>query len=721
MIITTDKSSAVTTSAGLAPSSFKIKASAKAFKILSGFYSEPLLAIPRELGANAWDSHVASGNTEQMFEVHAPNQLEPFFSLRDFGLGLSPDAIEKIYTTYFESTKTGDNDSDGCMGLGSKTPFNYTENFSVTSWFEGVRYVYNCFINQDGVPSILKFGEENSGEPNGVEIKFAVQQKDISMFVEKIRQAYAPFRFKPVIKGATIVYPEIKYSFKGKEWALRQATNSYSSNHTSYAFMGNYSYPINASALFDGDRYSDKNYNLVTQILSGGLELYFNIGDLEVAPNKEALQYDANKKTQHAIIEACKKAHKELVQLVNDSIEKPKSYWDAMGLHRKYNQYGSDYYTVQRLVGGLTIKYGKLTIDSHDISVSDIHEKSGLMAQIPKDKKFWEHFGSYSVEQYKYKNHTHQLRKDTKSQYTNTEVGALFFYTAEDAVKRARVRAYLETNYPNGRYPTIHIIFDKSPGCSTFLEHKKFLGLEDAVTLHIESLPKPVRAPQAARVAKTDEIHYYNLERQYWSTTKLDVDASNTYYYVDFCYNNHQYTENNVSESTTKAVLDYGVEKGLFKPESIYGINRKNKFLLEVGTWVNIFDAVSDSIKKNSSDLAHQLYLCDDYNEVRNDARLISDKIGRLQFITHLTSQKSIDRFEKLKTLSKAGEFDNGSVEVARFFDVKKKKNATFDDDLTDVVNTINTKYLGLFDILDTYSATGKKIATIINFIDKNS
>jgi hypothetical protein len=71
MIITQEKSSPVISNILSAPTRFKIKASAKAFKILSGFYSEPILAIPRELGANAWDSHVKAKNTEKMFEVHA--------------------------------------------------------------------------------------------------------------------------------------------------------------------------------------------------------------------------------------------------------------------------------------------------------------------------------------------------------------------------------------------------------------------------------------------------------------------------------------------------------------------------------------------------------------------------------------------------------------------------------------------------------------------------
>jgi hypothetical protein len=251
MIITEATSSPVITSIASTPSRFKIKASAKAFKILSGFYSEPILAIPRELGANAWDSHVKAGNTDRMFEVHAPNTLEPWFSVRDFGTGLSASHVDTIYTTYFESTKTNDNDSDGCMGLGSKTPFNYTENFTVTSWFNGEKNVYNCFIDEAGSPNIMHVSASASTEHTGLEIKFGVKIADISMFVDKITRAFEPFRNRPIIKGANIVYPERVYSYKGKNWACRstaQSPHSFSERNCN-AIMGNYCYPINITAI----------------------------------------------------------------------------------------------------------------------------------------------------------------------------------------------------------------------------------------------------------------------------------------------------------------------------------------------------------------------------------------------------------------------------------------------------------------------------------------
>jgi len=52
----------VTTSGLTQQESFQIKATGKAFKILSdGLYSDKPLAVVRELSCNAWDSHVAAG------------------------------------------------------------------------------------------------------------------------------------------------------------------------------------------------------------------------------------------------------------------------------------------------------------------------------------------------------------------------------------------------------------------------------------------------------------------------------------------------------------------------------------------------------------------------------------------------------------------------------------------------------------------------------------
>jgi len=136
---------------------FRIRNSAKAFNILSsGLYANKVRAIIRELSCNAVDSHTAAGKQDTPFDVHLPNQLEPWFSIRDYGTGLSHEQVTNIYTTYFESTKTDSNDYIGALGLGSKSPFSYTDNFTVTDVKDGIKGIYYAFINEAGVPSIDK-------------------------------------------------------------------------------------------------------------------------------------------------------------------------------------------------------------------------------------------------------------------------------------------------------------------------------------------------------------------------------------------------------------------------------------------------------------------------------------------------------------------------------------------------------------------------------------
>ena len=85
---------------------FAIKTSATAFAILSsGLYSNKYEAILRELGCNAYDSHVEAGIPEKPFTVHLPTRLNPIFSVRDYGVGLDQKQVMGLYTTYFESTK----------------------------------------------------------------------------------------------------------------------------------------------------------------------------------------------------------------------------------------------------------------------------------------------------------------------------------------------------------------------------------------------------------------------------------------------------------------------------------------------------------------------------------------------------------------------------------------------------------------------------------------
>ena len=263
---------------------FRIRNSAKAFNILSsGLYANKVRAIVRELSCNAVDSHVAAGKQGTPFDVHLPNSLEPWFSIRDYGTGLSADQVTNIYTTYFESTKTESNEFIGALGLGSKSPFSYTDNFTVTAIKNGVKGVYTAFINDAGVPSIAKMMEEQTTDPAGVEVRFAVEQRyDFDKFRQEARYVYEYFKLRPVISGnADFKFKDPEYKETDIIPGVHYTTDS---GRGSYAIMGNIKYPIEVPN-------ADKALGGLHSLLSCGLVMEFNIGELDFQASREGLSY----------------------------------------------------------------------------------------------------------------------------------------------------------------------------------------------------------------------------------------------------------------------------------------------------------------------------------------------------------------------------------------------------------------------------------------------
>lgn len=180
--------------------SFAIKASAQAMQHLSStLYTHKIRAVIRELCCNAFDSHVAAGKKEVPFAVYAPTSLEPEFVVEDFGTGMSDKDVEKLYTTYFESTKSDSDDFTGALGLGSKSPFCYTDQFTIESRYNGHKSIYTAFYNEDRMPQLTKMVSVKTDEPNGMTIKMAVKHIDISSFCSEMITVLKYFEVIPTV------------------------------------------------------------------------------------------------------------------------------------------------------------------------------------------------------------------------------------------------------------------------------------------------------------------------------------------------------------------------------------------------------------------------------------------------------------------------------------------------------------------------------------------
>jgi hypothetical protein len=720
MIITEATSSPVITSIASTPSRFKIKASAKAFKILSGFYSEPILAIPRELGANAWDSHVKAGNIDRMFEVHAPNNLEPWFSVRDFGTGLSAAHVDTIYTTYFESTKTNDNDSDGCMGLGSKTPFNYTDNFTVTSWFDGKKNVYNCFIDEAGSPNIMHVSSSTSVEHAGLEIKFGVKMKDISMFVDKITRAFEPFRNRPIIKGANIVYPERVYSFKGKTWGQRKSHGATYNTRDCNAIMGNYCYPISTTAIRNALYRSGKSEKLLNSLERtlqyGGIDLFFNIGDLDVAPNKEQLQYDDNNKTVAAIIEAITIAYEELKQTVHSSVEIPTTLWEAMAIYHKYNGNDSEFRNLQYVIGEITVKFNGHTINGRGQSVNFVHGET----KCRDTAGFLPPFKFFSIDLI---NGKRTIRK-SQTYYPSDKLDAeyVFFFTGKEAVKNSRILHYIDSNYKIDTVPSCFVISDQSANFETLNAHKKYFGWKDEWMVNVDTLPKAPSNPREKRETITDSVIAYSPTNQSSRRVKATIDPTQTYYYIDLVRESPDTWKGKQTSGVLQEVFKIFVENKLNDDvDVVYGINKTNSRLRKAGTWINVFDVVNDHVQKNKSVYANELFnislhaslfsLNGVHNKLSRNSHIIPN-------IKNPATKSMLTKFYKL--YNNVVHRSNRSIEFYKVFDIEAEKPKDFDFDLLEFSKTLETKYMNIFEVAGEYNSL-RSIADIINFIDEKS
>jgi hypothetical protein len=299
---------------------FKIKASAKAFKILSsGLYSDKIRAIVRELGTNAADAQMMAGKPDRKFTVHLPNPLEPWFSIRDYGTGLSDEEINGIYTTYFESNKTQNNDVTGCLGLGSKSPFSYTDNFTVVSYYNGKKTTYTAFMNEHGLPSVANLNEEDTQEENGLEVTFPVQSRDFVSFASKAEQVYTYFKVQPEIVGASNVkFSKLTPDYSGVGWKL------FRNDNTHLLIMGNVAYPIN---LHEAGCWN----HLFASVC---IHIECPIGEAEMTASREALEY--TDRTKAVIKKAVEQAIDSWTQFLLADLASQPTYWDACLFYNEY-------------------------------------------------------------------------------------------------------------------------------------------------------------------------------------------------------------------------------------------------------------------------------------------------------------------------------------------------------------------------------------------------
>jgi len=287
---------------------FSVEASSLFFQIMSSqIYEHKERATVRELVCNARDSQtevVRDGHTLTPFIVKFPNKLEPWFSVEDFGTGMSEEVINQVYSVALKSTKRDSDEDIGGFGVGKFAPLSYVDQFQLISRSEGVECTYSVF-RQNGKPSINLVRKVNTNEVNGVKVVVPVSTEDFSLFEEEIKGILKWFpseSFTAVGTDQEIVSVIPKDGFKTcGEYGY---TFDYSPNHDYseiVAIVGNVAYPCNTSV---------KLSNLVGNYKTLIVELPIN--SVEVAISRENLSM--TKETKNFIDRVVEEIKRSLLQ-----------------------------------------------------------------------------------------------------------------------------------------------------------------------------------------------------------------------------------------------------------------------------------------------------------------------------------------------------------------------------------------------------------------------
>lgn len=316
-------------------SAFSIKMSAHAFRTLSKtIYSDPIKAVIRELCCNAIDAHISANKADVPIKVTLPTMLKPSFSVYDEGIGLSFEDIERMYTTYFDSTKTQSNDTTGGFGIGSKSPFAYTDQFTVTARWNGVQRIYVCFMSNgdvtpEGTPSIRRMGNDiSTTESNGLTVEFPVKTVDNSRFVQKFFEVAEWFAVKPIINlpWQTSKFADKTPVIQGVNW--RAYSDSYG-NAKYIAVQGGVAYPINTSDF-------DMDSKLARELRRHIVVINFPIGSLSPAPSREQLSYD--KRTVESLKKAFNEIKEHCLAKFKDVFNDVTNEWEASIKYLEYRK-----------------------------------------------------------------------------------------------------------------------------------------------------------------------------------------------------------------------------------------------------------------------------------------------------------------------------------------------------------------------------------------------
>lgn len=285
-------------------------------------YKNPIAALCREVSCNARDAHREVGTPELPIEITLPTALDPHLKIQDFGPGINPQRVEKVFIWFGSTTKGHDNHQTGGFGLGSKTPFAYGDSFFVEVVHQEKRRHYIAYIDESNKGKFdLMNTESAEGVPNGTTVNIPVKESDFNHFATAIVQSTKHWKVRPILKGRQWEYPEESTLFMAGDdgdWELYEHKEHYYGNKCK-VLIDCIEYEVNGNDLSGLINIDDKLHDKIIALLRKDLRLHFNTGKVHLPASRDSIRFDDF--TVKNIIKRLIKVAKELDDSAQKKIE----------------------------------------------------------------------------------------------------------------------------------------------------------------------------------------------------------------------------------------------------------------------------------------------------------------------------------------------------------------------------------------------------------------
>ena len=270
-----------------------------------------------------------------------PTKLNPTFSVRDFGGGLSEEDVFGLYSKYGKSTKRESNNYIGAFGIGKFAPLSYGDNFTCVSYHGGMKKSYNVFVNDDDDTKIAKLFEEPSNEPTGLSIEVAVADGDLTNFREIVMKFFRFFddaempKFIGFEEGESVVKPKNSLESDKGNWFVIEddGTHNYYYNRKAHVIMGRVVYLDPEAINVDNFISNDNSRRVVKEMIRGNFYLRMPIGSVKLHHSREALEY--NKSTQKALCHALFVASQDILEIAKLKLSDSADLFEAKVNHAR--------------------------------------------------------------------------------------------------------------------------------------------------------------------------------------------------------------------------------------------------------------------------------------------------------------------------------------------------------------------------------------------------